>query len=34
MGLENLEESKWYERVLEDYVTNPAKWSARKYRDF
>ena len=34
MGLENLEESKWYERVLEDYVTNPAKWSARKFRDW
>ena len=34
MGLENLEESKWYERVLEDYVTNPAKWSAGKLRDF
>ena len=34
MGLENLEESKWYERVLEDYVTNPAKWSAGKFRDW
>jgi len=34
MGIDNLEESKWYERVLEDYVTNPAKWSAGKLRDF